>query len=578
MGQVVVVDWSTAAAIVGEQWARQGRISLPPDDVLIDDDVALWDAVEALVNGDDGSVLAEASVYNELLHPRDRLGHWIGTRGFKVKFTHAAEPSASTRGKTITVAGPDADTQYEALLTHAHGLTGRVTKGTASSATSRGRKGERHTVPVVFERAKMRAATKADALDRRLQRIEQVAIEAHAGQRDKRGKPYVAHVLAVADSVSREARPVALLHDALEDGRITEHDLRVTLHPDEVEAVKLLTRDPVTHGQPGEYDRYIERLASATGRKGELAREVKRADLQHNLGRIGPAQESLRPRYEKALDTLAVEPRPITQRGTPENRKHKDEAVVMANLEQRYQAAVKSGTAAADMNWYQTAHDQILRLAEKHKVDPYTFAAIVAACSPQMEWRHKYVDGRPVRFPNLDLAVHAIELARDHPAEPAPHLIDRLVTATKKRKKDEKGELGGLGESMLKAVRIYRGEDPERVLNAPKTRSFLNNLAFPDRVTTVTIDEHMGRAILGKGRENYAKSTEGILDERTKDGHVAGSGYVWAAGLIEEFAKDKGLMPHQVQAIIWTSQKEIADEIDAQKRAAKRAAKRAGKA
>jgi hypothetical protein len=85
--------------------------------------------VRAEALDDDGTQLFEANIYEELLHPCDRLGHWIEKRGYKVRFEHASEPSASTSGKTITVAGPDADRQYEALLTHADGLVGTHSDG-----------------------------------------------------------------------------------------------------------------------------------------------------------------------------------------------------------------------------------------------------------------------------------------------------------------------------------------------------------------------------------------------------------------------------------------------------------------
>ena len=50
--------------------------------------------------------------------------------------------------------------------------------------------------------------------------------------------------------------------------------------------------------------RYIERIAAAEGKPGELAREVKRADLRHNLGRLTAELDGLRPRYERALERL----------------------------------------------------------------------------------------------------------------------------------------------------------------------------------------------------------------------------------------------------------------------------------
>ena len=141
------------------------------------------------------------------------------------------------------------------------------------------------------------------------------------------------------------------------------------------------------------------------------------------------------------------------------------------------------------------------------------------------------------------------------------------MEASKQRTEEERkqgpSELGGLGESVLKAMRIYRGEDPERVLGAPKTRSFLNNLAFPGRATTVTMDEHMGRAVLGKSsKEDYSKSTEGVLDET-----AAGSGYTWASEIVAQLAHDKRVLPHQAQAIIWVAQKAVADAWEKEQKA-----------
>ena len=100
---------------------------------------------------------------------------------------------------------------------------------------------------------------------------------------------------AVADSVSPEAKPVALFHDALEDTPLTEEHLGEVLTPDELAAVKILTRDHHDRAE-GAYLRYIERIAAAEGKPGELAREVKRADLRHNLGRLTAELDGLRPR------------------------------------------------------------------------------------------------------------------------------------------------------------------------------------------------------------------------------------------------------------------------------------------
>jgi GTP diphosphokinase / guanosine-3',5'-bis(diphosphate) 3'-diphosphatase len=142
-----------------------------------------------------------------------------------------------------------------------------------------------------------------------------VAIRVHAGQVDKQGEPYLLHVLRVVDAVSPEAKVVAALHDVLEDGG--DEALRLVLGlnigQSEGAALRWLTRT-----EHESYADYVACIAEREGIGGELAREVKLADLRDNLNRIPKkprrdgvaalvwAQDCLplKRRYEKALATL----------------------------------------------------------------------------------------------------------------------------------------------------------------------------------------------------------------------------------------------------------------------------------
>lgn len=133
----------------------------------------------------------------------------------------------------------------------------------------------------------------------RIRELLQLAQRIHAGQTDGQGKPYIEHLLAVARAVSEPAKPVALLHDAIEDHPETLTELERTLTIVELTAVLLLTR------RPGDtYAEYIERIATWPGQVGEIGREVKTADVEHNLGRLPASLERLRPRYTAALERL----------------------------------------------------------------------------------------------------------------------------------------------------------------------------------------------------------------------------------------------------------------------------------
>ncbi|MDR1183386.1 MAG: HD domain-containing protein [Coriobacteriales bacterium] len=112
---------------------------------------------------------------------------------------------------------------------------------------------------------KDKATGKAEAL--------RIATEAHAGQTDRGGRPYIEHPLAVAAMVEGDAATVALLHDVVEDTTVTLADLRLAGFSDAVtSAVDAITR------RKGEQDvAYLARV-----RRNPLALAVKLADLTHN--------------------------------------------------------------------------------------------------------------------------------------------------------------------------------------------------------------------------------------------------------------------------------------------------------
>lgn len=108
-----------------------------------------------------------------------------------------------------------------------------------------------------------------------LERAILLAAEAHTGQVQRNGLPYILHPLAVMLQMETELEMiVAVLHDVVEDTDVTLDDLLEAGFPDEaVTAVGLLTRLPGMS-----YEQFIDRI-----RPHALARRVKLADLAHNL-------------------------------------------------------------------------------------------------------------------------------------------------------------------------------------------------------------------------------------------------------------------------------------------------------
>lgn len=105
-------------------------------------------------------------------------------------------------------------------------------------------------------------------------RALRIAYDAHHGQRDKSGLPYIHHPLHLAEQMEDEySCAAALLHDVMEDTAVTRAELeRAGIPAPVLEALALLTHAPA---EP--YPDYIVRLAA-----NPIARAVKLADLRHN--------------------------------------------------------------------------------------------------------------------------------------------------------------------------------------------------------------------------------------------------------------------------------------------------------
>ncbi|WP_217922878.1 phosphohydrolase [Miltoncostaea oceani] len=135
-----------------------------------------------------------------------------------------------------------------------------------------------------------------------------LAERAHRGQVEPSGRPYIDHVRRVAEAVPPFARRVAWLHDALEWTGLGEHDLAgAGLGPDEVAAVRLLTRD-AGDADDHAFLEHTREIARAPGRAGRIARTVKRADIEDRARHPRDPGAPWAPPYARARALLARAP------------------------------------------------------------------------------------------------------------------------------------------------------------------------------------------------------------------------------------------------------------------------------
>ncbi len=134
-----------------------------------------------------------------------------------------------------------------------------------------------------------------------LERAVVIAAEAHAGQVDKAGAPYILHPLRLMLQMEEpEDRIVAVLHDVVEDTNWTLQRLRKEGFPH----VIIDAIDSVTWRKYEDYEDFIQRAA-----QNPIGSRVKLADLRDNcdLSRIANPKEvdfKRVAKYREAIRTI----------------------------------------------------------------------------------------------------------------------------------------------------------------------------------------------------------------------------------------------------------------------------------
>jgi len=135
-------------------------------------------------------------------------------------------------------------------------------------------------------------------------RAAMIAAEAHLGQVDKAGEPYILHPMRLCVSAATsEERIVALLHDVVEDSSMTFDRLALEGFDEDI----LRALEHLTHRPSESYDEFIERVA-----RHRLATRVKLLDLadNSNLSRLkapGAKDRARLAKYQRATARLQTE-------------------------------------------------------------------------------------------------------------------------------------------------------------------------------------------------------------------------------------------------------------------------------
>ena len=135
-----------------------------------------------------------------------------------------------------------------------------------------------------------------------------LATQAHSGQTDKAGQPYIEHPERVAARLTDpDAQVVALLHDVIEDTELSADDLRAA----GASELQVKALEALAHADDVSDKDYWRALRAVP-----LARLVKVADLADNtdparIALLAPAeQERFRTKYRSAMAVIGWDETP----------------------------------------------------------------------------------------------------------------------------------------------------------------------------------------------------------------------------------------------------------------------------
>jgi (p)ppGpp synthase/HD superfamily hydrolase len=148
-----------------------------------------------------------------------------------------------------------------------------------------------------------------------LEKAIKIAVEAHTGQVDKGGNPYILHPLRVMLSLdTEEERIVGVLHDVVEDceGWTWERLKEQGCSDEIIAALKSVSKTPKEEAEyrslpeDEKLDHYLAFIQRAKANK--IGRNVKAADIRDNLdiSRIDSLTSSDIRRLERYQEALSV--------------------------------------------------------------------------------------------------------------------------------------------------------------------------------------------------------------------------------------------------------------------------------
>jgi hypothetical protein len=195
-----------------------------------------------------------------------------------------------------------------------------------------------------------------------------------------------------------------------------------------------------------------------------------------------------------------------------------DERVIRSQVEKYYNLSVKHYADTKD--WYISEFHETVKFC--HGVNPkfslIQWCGVIAALSPSTSWEK-----------NQFYAIKLAELTQAEISDPDT-LYDSGVRCMYRLSLKKSLQILSIEQDELQESTILK------ILNAPKTSHFFLNGLYPNQETGSTIDSHMAQI--------FAPEIRGSLSPTV-------AAYREAEIIFNRIAREKGLLSHELQAMVW---------------------------
>ncbi len=162
--------------------------------------------------------------------------------------------------------------------------------------------------------------------------------------------------------------------------------------------------------------------------------------------------------------------------------------------------------------WYRIASDFAESLSNKYGIDYLKVCGVISALSPACEWEQNKKQAEALCF----AYVHGLDYTQIS-FTTYGHGVNKAYMI--------------LNEKQLPVESFFNEK------TGAKTHAFFLNIAYPEHKTKVTIDRHIARMF----------HVERLTPKRYRD----------IAAKIELAAKKVGILPHEMQGVLWCHEKEF---------------------